>query len=262
MTRGHRPERREFEIDGCVAVVTDYAPNSFQDFHEHDYDSLAFVLAGKLHESVGTGTRVVGPGTLLVKPAGVRHADEYRDFKARVLSLRQGARHTLRSRRWFEHVSAYRIVRSPPLTQRWLQLYSALRQGGGIRSLVGRLDEIAGVIGRDAAPAPIGSRFARFARMAAAIEHDPTRSTVDLAREFGGHPVALARDFKRVFGCSPSAYARRVRAERAAGAVVAGESIASAATEFSDQAHFTRVLKSEFGFSPAAFREIACDDGC
>jgi AraC-like DNA-binding protein len=54
----------------------------------------------------------------------------------------------------------------------------------------------------------------------------------------------LERDFTRWLGVSPGAYARLVRFQRAAGAIIAGDTLPGAAAEhgYADQPHMTRVF--------------------
>jgi AraC family transcriptional regulator len=81
----------------------------------------------------------------------------------------------------------------------------------------------------------------------------------ELAARAGVHPSHLARSFRRHLGCSPGAYLRRLRLERAREALAeTHESILAIALEagFSDQAHFTRAFHRMTGLPPAAYRKL------
>jgi AraC family transcriptional regulator len=79
----------------------------------------------------------------------------------------------------------------------------------------------------------------------------------DIAADAGVHPIYLARQFRRFFGCSPADYVRRRRIERAALLVrTTSQPLSTIAIEcgFVDQSHFTRVFRHTFATSPAAYR--------
>jgi AraC family transcriptional regulator len=79
----------------------------------------------------------------------------------------------------------------------------------------------------------------------------------EIARAVGVHPVAFARGFRRCVGCAPLQYLRRARIQRAvrrlrwSRAPLADVALASG---FADQAQFTRAMRMETGWTPAALR--------
>ena len=81
----------------------------------------------------------------------------------------------------------------------------------------------------------------------------------ELAAHAGVHPSHLARSFRRHLGCSPGAYLRRLRLERACEALAETRaSILAIALEagFSGQAHFTRAFHRTMGLPPGAYRKL------
>ena len=45
--------------------------------HVHDFDQVTHMIAGKIHWHIeGEGSRIVGPGDVLLMPAGVAHGGE------------------------------------------------------------------------------------------------------------------------------------------------------------------------------------------
>jgi AraC family transcriptional regulator len=91
--------------------------------------------------------------------------------------------------------------------------------------------------------------------------HLDRRVTVsELAAVAAVHPAHLARVFRRHLGCSPGAYLRRLRVERARRALEATrEPIAAIALSagFASQAHFTRTFHRLVGMPPGAYRRSA-----
>ena len=79
----------------------------------------------------------------------------------------------------------------------------------------------------------------------------------EIAAEAGVHPVHLAREFRKYFGCSVGEYLRRVRIEYACrelmGSDAAVTNIAFAAG-FADQSHFSRTFKRLCGTTPGRYR--------
>jgi quercetin dioxygenase-like cupin family protein len=74
---------------GSLRVVESrYDANSSQGEHVHAHDSLAFVVSGRVLECVGGHERLLGPGSVLIKPRGTPHADLYVDGATRVLAVR------------------------------------------------------------------------------------------------------------------------------------------------------------------------------
>lgn len=79
----------------------------------------------------------------------------------------------------------------------------------------------------------------------------------NLARAAGVHPVHLAREFRRRFGCTVGHYIRQRRIEftchRLTASRVALSEIALDAG-FADQSHFTNTFRQLVGMTPGAFR--------
>ncbi len=92
--------------------------------------------------------------------------------------------------------------------------------------------------------------------------HDHFRddfSLQDLTALAGVHATHLARAFRKSFGCSVGEYVRRLRIEAARSELGQNQrSISEIALSlgFYDQAHFTKVFKSQIGFTPAAYRQL------
>jgi AraC family transcriptional regulator len=80
-----------------------------------------------------------------------------------------------------------------------------------------------------------------------------------LAREGGIHPVHLCRDFSRYFGCTTTAYIRKIRVEHSLALLHNGDlSLSSIAYHcgFADQSHFIRAFQAQLGCSPGQYRQL------
>lgn len=53
------------------------APKGLLNMHTHEFDQVTLLLSGKLKWTIdGEGTRVCGPGDVMLMPAGVAHGGE------------------------------------------------------------------------------------------------------------------------------------------------------------------------------------------
>ncbi len=78
----------------------------------------------------------------------------------------------------------------------------------------------------------------------------------EIAGAVGVHPVHLARQFRRTFGCTVGEYVRRTRVEFACQALASDTPLSEIAMEagFSDQSHLHRVFKRATGLTPRQYR--------
>jgi AraC family transcriptional regulator len=85
-----------------------------------------------------------------------------------------------------------------------------------------------------------------------------------LAASADVHPVYLARQFRRFYGCSVSEYIQQRRLQRTADLMTSGDeplSVVSYRAGFADQAHMCRVFRAHMGITPGTFRQLARDGG-
>jgi AraC family transcriptional regulator len=244
---------------GSLRVVESrYDANSSQGEHVHAHDSLAFVVSGRVLECVGGHERLLGPGSVLIKPRGTPHADLYVDGATRVLAVRADGTSSRARDELAAIAHAYRVVRSDSITRAWVawrtSVFDGARSARFARDLRRLLAELATVIDPMTTPSWLDA-------IARRIERKPALTTREIAADLGMHPVSLARAFTRRFGIAPMAYARRIRIERAIGAVGAGtRSVdAACAAGFADQPHFTRAFRAAFGTTPAAYLATIAD---
>ncbi|WP_225993501.1 helix-turn-helix domain-containing protein [Actinomadura rudentiformis] len=114
---------------------------------------------------------------------------------------------------------------------------------------------------RGASPghAPGRAGLAERAREAIAAAEREAADLVGLARLLETSPSHLSRTFRHHVGMTVSRYRNRVRVSRALAAIEAGETDLAAlalALGFSDQAHFSRVMRDELGHTPGRVRAL------
>lgn len=217
-----------------------YPPALRQLRHSHDVASVTLVRWGEVLETSAAGTVHATAGTVLIKPAGFAHEDVYGPAGAAVMSIDapDGLPY-----RWIAHGVVVRTM---------------------FRLLLGevRIDDAVSEIAAamDGEPREAGSRAARAAAEALDAHACDGISIAAIAAMLSVHPVALARSFRRRFGCTMTRYAMRVRLRRAAHLLASGSApIAGVAIEsgFADQSHLCRAMREAFGLTPRAFRDAA-----
>jgi AraC family transcriptional regulator len=228
--------------------------------HTHEHTNVALCVAGSYDESLAEGWLRVTPATLICRPGGVTHANNYERGASRALI--------------FEVPQATLRVISPfsRVLDRPLHLESAT-----VAALARRAD---GQIALEDDVSPLELEAIAFELIALATRHEATerdagagwlprvkqfieaefRRTLrldELARIGGVHPAHLARAFRAQFGRSVGAFVRERRVAHAA-TLLRRHSLSlaeiSAEAGFYDQSHFTRVFTRQMGISPARFR--------
>jgi AraC family transcriptional regulator len=84
-------------------------------------------------------------------------------------------------------------------------------------------------------------------------------SIADVAHDVGVHPVYLARSFRRHFGCTPAAFTRFRRLEKAADLLASSRlALAEVALQsgFADQSQLTTAFRRGLGVTPGRYREL------
>lgn len=239
-----------------------YEPGTRMLPHRHDQPSITLVLAGGIRESVGSHEDDATPLSVVVKPAGVRHADEFGPRGARTLQIAwredPGAGAGVFSSGWrWSHMR-----RGVP---EFLALAEDARASG---SSAGHLesrvwDVLAALEGasdppRDP-PAPDAPRWIERIREEIDDRIGEGIEVRELAASVGLHPGSLARAFRRHFGESITGYRTRERLRRAVASLARCERSMSAIAHeagFADHPHFCRAVREGTGRTPSELQRV------
>jgi AraC family transcriptional regulator len=232
-------------------------------WHAHPYSAICVLLRGRMLEAAdGGGSEVLAPGTLIYKPAGLRHRNVFGPDGAEVLSLELDD----------AGVDLGRGPVRPPDRATTHRSAHARRLGEQARHALGtgRDDEITALIleglgleliaeasraGRASPPAIPG--WLRRVRERIAGEFAMPHTIRDYAADAGVHPSYLARTFRAHYGESIGRHVRGLRIAAAARALAETDAPVSRialSAGFADQSHFTHAFTREMGTSPGAYR--------
>jgi len=233
-------------------------------WHEHRDASICFVVSGAYAERMRAREHECPPHSMVFKPAGERHADEFGREGGTCLLMEVGPERL----RTLEPVSSITarpsLVRNAKLAALGHQIYREFLWGDDLSPLAveGLILEVLVEAARAGREPPAQPR-PQWLRQAHDLIHENvgrplTLSSID--REVGIHPAHLARTFRAHYRRSIGDYVRRLRIERAARELSdSGASIAEIGLRagFFDQSHFSRVFRDHTGQTPAAFRSAA-----
>jgi AraC family transcriptional regulator len=247
-------------LEGLVISEIRYSPCARQPRHAHPWTSVTLVFEGSLEERVGSVEESARPLSVVMKPAGVAHANHIGDAGATTLQLSfardfPGPEDCRRQLGWG-------WIHGGPVARSFLQLLADWRGGAADEAeLEGRVFDVLSRL-----PAPTG-RTPRdppgWLRRAAEHVDDSFRAPPrvrDLAAVAGVHPVALARAHRRHFGESITDRIRGHRIRSAAHLLADTRTPLGRVAYrvgFADQSHLCRVFKAETGLTPGRFRRLA-----
>lgn len=68
--------RRGFGTENCLLVMNECEPGMDVRPHVHDFDQIAMILSGRAIYHVGDVANEMGPGSIVLVPAGIDHSIE------------------------------------------------------------------------------------------------------------------------------------------------------------------------------------------
>lgn len=233
-----------------------------QDLHAHAYTNITFIVTGSLNETVGKKSEIARPLSIVVKPEGTEHTDQFGPAGTVTLSLRLDHSFTSTLRDWGKDLIQWRWQHCGPAT-RWFLLLLHILQEKNLQSqtdIENSLYEILAALSHTGK-----STSGDFPRWLGLIKQEIDDDVEncgrvrELAERAGVHPVYLARKFRSCLGVSVSEYVKQRRVEVTTQLLsIRRLSLAAIACQagFSDQSHMGRVFKSKTGLTPDTYRRL------
>lgn len=253
---------RQYQAGGFSLSETCYPPQTKLPRHSHESHYFCFVRRGSYRESFEQTARACEPAMMLYHPAGELHAQEFDKttvnlFRIEVTPTRlQYSTHpTLAiAGRDFQvgpHVGVidrlYREFCDPdPVSHLAIEGLALELVAMLARASEGRKKNL-----------PQPPRWLRQAHELVASRYLEQLTLAEIAGAVGIHPMTLAREFHRVYGCTVGQMVRRKRIKFACRELLKRDvSVAETAIAagFYDQSHFARTFKKIMGVTPARYR--------
>lgn len=251
------------EIGGLVFTETTHKPNQTLPRHYHERANIAFIVKGSFNELVGKQRFECASHSVMIKPAGEAHANQYgRDGMRGILIEAQPQKlaslHSLGNA--FNRVNH---VRGAMLSMLGMRIYkemhlmdsaSLLAIEGLSLELIAELSRLPDLICQRRRP--------RWLLRAEEILHEHSAESVSLsgvAKMVDIHPVHLAREFRKFYGCTLGEYLRRLRIQSACHKLSTSDlPLVEIALDsgFSHQSHFSRLFKQYVGMTPTQFHSL------
>jgi len=230
---------RSWSGDGFVVTETLHRAGLRLQPHEHAAANVTIVLRGGFEERIERRSLSAQRGTVIVKPAGARHANVYGTQSVECLTIEIPAAHFTEPRHFCAPLFAL--------------LAERLRDGPAFGIAAEEL------VHRIVGPAlrVRESHATWLATIEQLLREENVTSLAALGAAVGRHPAHVAREFRARYGCSVGEFVRARRIDAARDALRDGDrSIAQIALDagFYDQSHFTNVFRRLVGMTPERYR--------
>ncbi len=264
-----RTEERDFrehvlqscELAGLRLAERVYAAKTRVPSHAHPQAVFCIGLTGTCSEVFAGKSRRYEASTVSFLPAHQCHSLDFPLADTRAFSIEVGDRWIESAREASLRLDDSVHADGGSLSGLMMRVYGELRHQDSASpvAIQGLVMEMLAAVSRkssnrsDRPPQHWLVRAEEFLR-----ESFTERSTLaQVASVVGLHPVHLAREFRRVHGCTIGEYIRRLRVERACRRLSSSdESLAAigAGAGFADQSHFSRTFKRLMGMTPTQYR--------
>ncbi len=252
---------RSADFGGLVLTETIRQPGLVLPPHYHANTNIALVLRGIFVETIGRRPYDVGPGSLILRPAGEMHSNHYDREEARCLIIEVRPQRLEMIRQTsdvLERASFHRNQRTLTLTRRLQNELYFTDEASPLAIEALTLELLSQAARLDSARTqPIASRALREARDFIHARFAERITLSDIARAAGIHPAHLAKMFRRHYRCTVGEYIRRLRLQAAEHELSFSDKTLgeiALAAGFYDQSHFTRAFKLQSGQTPSAYR--------
>lgn len=251
---------RSVDMEGFLVTETVRGPSLTLPRHFHEHTNIGFVVKGSFIETIGNRPHECQPCSLIVRPAGESHLNQYGNVEARCLIIEVKLQRLERFRELSDALESAYHLRDELLSALALRISKELRRMDGssplaIEALI--LEILVRLSRRGIANSSIEPRWLCEARDLIHENFSAAISLSNVAETVGVHPAHLARTFRRYYLCTVGDYVRKLRLEKASRDLTCGErSLADIALTagFYDQSHFSHAFKLYLGMTPAEFR--------
>lgn len=240
-------------VAGVSVLDAVYPGGHAYPFHCDERPRISVVLGGALLEEARGQEVTASAASVVVKPADVRHRNTFGPNGARLLSV--VAPNALLAG---DGLEVWRWHHGGPVGRAAVRFVHAVRNTptDAEDDLWSLLDAVTATdpTSRTAAPSWL---LQTKERLEDEVVSGP--SIASLAADADVHPVALARAFRRAFGCPPTVYRRRLRVRAATGLLASSTvPMAEIALEagFADQSHMCREVRADLGMPPGRLRAL------
>jgi AraC family transcriptional regulator len=253
---GAQRERR-LAVPGFGVSDLRFPPGLTLPPHDHGRTTIAVVVAGSFLGWWNGRDGLCPPGTLLVEPAGERHANRFHEGTgARVIIVQP--EHDAPA---LHQPTAQRARRRPDVLGIAWRIRDELLRPDAVTPLAleGLALELSAAAARGIRRPRIDQAWVDRAVEIVEERHAQPIGLSSVATDLGVHPAHLARAFRERSGRSVGTYLRELRVRHAAERLARGsESIAEVALAvgFADQSHLTRWFVRYIGVTPARYRAI------
>ena len=237
-----------------------YPANLRMPAHDHEPPYLSFVLTGAYTETSCKRTRTCKPPTIVFHPPNDRHAVDFHNLDTRIFRVEMESA-------WLERMRDYPLTnestqfRGGLLSTLGRRLYGEFQRNDAYTPLAveGLMLEITAELSRQQTKTVEQSppRWIKAARDTVGENISEPPSLKSLAEMVGVHPVSLAREFRRHYGCSVGEYVRQLRIDAACQELANSEApLSTVATNsgFYDQSHFANTFRRYTGMTPTQYR--------
>jgi AraC family transcriptional regulator len=246
---------REFAGQGFRVREVVYPPGLHQAAHFHEYAGMTLILAGGILETVGRRDEGATCLSVVVKPAGVVHADRVGPWGARALQILFDPGYRFAPGE--DGLGDWRWIHAGAVTPALVSIHRCLTVSR-VAALEDRVLDAVGLAIEEVPSRRDPPAWLRRAREA--IDDGSDESVRELATRAGIHPVSLSRAFRRHYGVSVTGYRRRRRIRVAAEAMERTERDLTGiahASGFSDHPHMCREIRALTGLTPGQLRRLA-----
>ena len=256
-------EIRTQALPNFFLVECVYPAQSVMPRHTHEIAHVSFVLQGNFTETCGRKERLSNSSSLIIHPPDEDHAVTFHDAGARIFSFHVKNRMLQKIREFTDVLDAPAAFAGGQPTWLAAELYRESRAIDRVAPLM--IEALAFEIVAASSRRVESLReqyFPKWLEQTREYLHAHFAENISfaqLAETIGAHPVRLAREFRRRFGCTMGEYVRRLRIEAACRKISESDlplDEIALIVGFYDQSHFTNVFKRYARMTPAAYRAI------